>query len=72
MTTLRESLTEARSKFEELPAGECRRLVDNVLNDPSLTENLEGWPVDVCHIDTDVGCAWDVDAFLREVNKEPF
>ena len=36
MTTLREALIQARAEFDELPAGEIRRSVDNILNDDSL------------------------------------
>ena len=68
MTTLREALTEARADFDELPAGEIRRLVDNVLNDDSLT----GCTGDGCSI-VEV-CRTDsvIDPFLSEVNSEPF
>ena len=72
MTTLRSALIEARKEYEELPAGEIRRSVDNLLNDPTLTNYLDGWSVDVCHIDKDVGYEWDVEAFYEELNHLPF
>ena len=65
MTTLREALIQAREQFDELPAGEIRRLVDNVLNDGSLTDSLGGWPVEVCRTDS-------VDSFYSEVEDTPF
>ena len=68
MTTLREALQTARNQFDELPASECRRLVDNILNDDSLT----GCTGDGCSI-VEI-CRTDsvIDPFLDEVNNEPF
>ena len=62
MTTLREALIQAREQFDELPASECRRLVDNVLNDETLT----GDGFEVCRTDP------VIDPFLSEVNDTPF
>ena len=63
--TLREAIQTARSRMDELPAEECRRLVDNVLNDSTLTESLGGWDVEVCRTDS-------VDSFYEELPKTPF
>ena len=48
MTTLREALVQARSEFSELPAGEIRREIDNILKDESITD-IDGWVIDECH-----------------------
>ena len=63
--TLREAIQTARSRMDELPPEECRRLVDNVLNDSTLTESLGGWDVEVCRTDS-------VDSFYEELPKTPF
>ena len=71
MTTLRSALIEARAKFEELPAGEIRRSVDNILNDETLID-FGGWPVEVCRTDSvDRGDETNV-YFYEELKHTPF
>jgi hypothetical protein len=64
MTTLREAIQTARQESNELPAGEIRRKLDNILNDETLTDGLCGWDIDHCYNEPE--------AFYEELKITPF
>ena len=67
MTTLRSALIEARAEFSELPAGEIRRKIDNILKDESITD-IDGWVIDECQ-----PASWSTeDDFYGDLPKTPF